>query len=107
MGRVANVYFHSELVGKLWKESNAHCFQYDREYILAGKKQISFSLPISTNIIKTQELHGFFSGLVAEGWLRNVQSKARRIDSKDEFSLLIENGHDLIGAITIELQDLP
>lgn len=39
--------------------------------------------------------------LVAEGWLKKIQSQAQKIDENDSFGLLLENGKDLTGAVTI------
>jgi serine/threonine-protein kinase HipA len=43
----------------------------------------------------------YFENLVAEGWLRKVQAQAQRISEGDRFGLLLENGRDLVGAITV------
>jgi len=48
----------------------------------------------------------YFSGLVSEGWLKRVQAREQRIDPDDEFALLVNNGDDLPGAVTIELLDM-
>lgn len=102
----ALVLFHGEVAGFLSREAECFRFQYDREYVINGGRPISFSLPITTEPYDSAELHSFFSGLVAEGWLKNMQSITQKIDERDEFSLLVENGHDLIGAVTIEVQDM-
>ncbi|WP_084063455.1 HipA N-terminal domain-containing protein [Marinobacter antarcticus] len=44
----------------------------------------------------------YFSGLCSEGWLKRVQAFEQRIDPEDSFTLLINNGKDLAGAVTIE-----
>lgn len=103
----ADVYCHGQKAGRLCRESGFFRFQYDRDYVISGGSPVSFSLPVTTEPFDEEKLHGFFSGLVAEGWLKNLQSKLQKIDEKDEFSLLVANGHDLIGAVTIELPDLP
>ncbi|WP_275955810.1 HipA N-terminal domain-containing protein, partial [Pantoea agglomerans] len=40
----------------------------------------------------------FFKGLAPEGWLRKRYSEIQKIDDKDLFGLLMENGNDLLGA---------
>lgn len=102
----AYVFFHGQKAGVLSREEEFYRFQYDREYVINGGEKISFSLPVTTESYDSVKLHGFFSGLVAEGWLKNLQSKTQRIDETDEFSLLVANGEDLIGAVTIELQNM-
>ena len=44
----------------------------------------------------------FFESLVSEGWLLKIQSQALKIDERDFFSMLLENGEDLIGGIKIK-----
>ena len=103
----AEVFYHGEPVGLLSRHSDFFRFQYHREYVLDGGDPISFSLPVRIEPYDSELLHGFFSGLVSEGWLKNLQSRTQKIDEKDEFSLLVANGHDLIGAVTIELTNMP
>ena len=43
----------------------------------------------------------FFENLVSEGWLRKLQSQEQKIDENDRFGLLLMNGRDLVGAVTI------
>jgi len=102
----AVVRFHGGVAGFLNRESDCYRFEYSREYVVNGGSPISFSLPVTTEPYFSAQLLGFFSGLVAEGWLKNMQSKTQKIDQQDEFTLLVENGHDLIGAVTIEVQDM-
>jgi serine/threonine-protein kinase HipA len=40
--------------------------------------------------------------LVSEGWLQKLQSQQQNIDEHDRFGLLISNGKDLVGAVTVE-----
>lgn len=100
----ANVYFYGELAGQLSRNDDGrYSFTYLKEYLESAGNPISFSLPLQEDPFISDSLHPFFSGLVSEGWLRKMQSKHQRIDEKDEFSLLIHNGKDLSGAVTIEL----
>jgi serine/threonine-protein kinase HipA len=46
-------------------------------------------------------LHPFFDNLVAEGWLRNAQARALKIDPNDRFALLLAFGRDCAGAVSI------
>ena len=103
----ANVYYHEVKAGHLSREDGFFRFQYDREYVVTGGLPISFSLPVTTQPFDEEKLHGYFSGLVAEGWLKHLQSQSQKIDENDQFSLLVANGQDLIGAVTIELTDMP
>ncbi len=103
----ADVYYHGDKAGRLSREDGFYRFLYDREYVIGGGLPISFSLPVTTEPYDSEQLHGFFSGLVSEGWLKDLQSRAKKIDKNDELSLLIAGGQDLIGAVTLELPDLP
>ncbi len=103
----ADVYYHGDKIGRLSRKDGFFRFQYDREYVIGGGFPISFSLPVTTEPYDSEYLHGFFSGLVSEGWLKNIQSRTKKIDKNDEFSLLVAGGQDLIGAVTLELSDLP
>lgn len=103
----ANVFFYGQPVGVLSRsDNNQYRFQYLKKYLEIGRGSISFSLPLQEEPFESDHLHAFFSGLVSEGWLRKTQSKYQRIDEKDEFSLLVYNGKDLSGAVTIEVQNL-
>jgi serine/threonine-protein kinase HipA len=47
-------------------------------------------------------LFPFFSGLLAEGTLRDLQCRIHRIDEADDFGLLLETaGGDVIGAVSV------
>ena len=103
----ADVYYQGNKTGRLSRDDGFYRFLYDREYVISGGLPISFSLPVTTEPYDSDQLHGFFSGLVSEGWLKDLQSRAKKIDKNDELSLLIAGGQDLIGAVTLELSDLP
>ena len=106
MGRAANVYYQGRLAGELERDNNGYTFTYDERY-LAGGVPISFRLPLQRNPFVSSELMPFFENLVSEGWLRKLQSQQQQIDEKDRFSLLVANGKDLVGAVTIEPEDRP
>jgi len=98
----ASVYFNSKKAGSLWKSEEIYYFQYDSEYLSDNQAvAISFSLPLESNMYKSENLFPFFEGLVSEGWLLSQQSINQKIDEDDYFTLLLENGRDLVGAVTI------
>ena len=43
--------------------------------------------------------------MIAEGWLKREQTKLQRIDEDDHFSLLVNNGQDLPGAVTVNYDE--
>jgi serine/threonine-protein kinase HipA len=100
MDRVAYVYFNDLYVGKIYETSEGFNFVYDSNYILTGTP-IGFNYPFKQTKYFSQSLFPIFENLVSEGWLLNLQSKMQHIDKKDKLGILINNGKDLIGAITI------
>ena len=102
----ANVYLHGRLAGHLWRDSEGTIgFQYNPDYVEEGLPVLSASLPLCYAPWIGQTLPPYFSGLVSEGWLRETQAREQGIHKADSFALLVHNGLDLAGAVTIELQD--
>ena len=102
MDRVAKVFYNKQLAAILKKTENGFYFNYDSFYIKNGGLSLSFSLPLESSPIYSATLFAFFENLVSEGWLLNLQSRIQKIDKSDKFSLILENGKDLVGAVTIE-----
>lgn len=100
MGRVANVYFDNRLAGQLTEENDRYIFKYNDDY-LSGGTPISFHLPLREEAFESATLMPFFDNLAAEGWLRTLQSRLQKIDENDRFGLLLANGTDLAGAVSI------
>lgn len=103
----AVVRLHGRLAGYLWREDDGTIgFRYDQEYVDKALPALSASLPLRYQSWQGPRLPAYFTGLVSEGWLRRTQAWEQHIDESDHFSLLVRNGDDLPGAVTIELQDL-
>ena len=100
MDRVAYVFFNDLYAGKIDEASEGFNFVYDSNYILTGIP-IGFNYPFTQTKYFSQSLFPIFENLVSEGWLLNLQSNMQHIDKKDKFGILINNGKDLIGSITI------
>lgn len=100
MDRVAQVFFEGRLAGVLTQTSDEFQFRYDSHY-LAGGTPLSFNLPLQEEAYISQQLFPFFENLVAEGWLRRMQSQQQKVDESDRFGLLLLNGEDLAGAVTV------
>ena len=98
---------NGRLAGVLERKGKLVRFQYDPDYLKLRQPPLSISLPLQQEPFEQEGLPAYFSGLVSEGWLKRVQSREQHIDPNDDFALLIHNGEDLPGAITIELLDLP
>lgn len=99
MGRKVNVYMFGELAGSLSEEDTHYVFIYANDY---KGKPISLSMPLSKTPYKSNELHPYFKSLAPEGWLKKRFSELQQIDERDIFGLLLENGSDLIGAISMQ-----
>ena len=100
--RSAKVFYNKRFAGLLSETPNGFTFSYDPDY-LAGGTPLSFTLPLQEASFHSEHLQGFFSNLVSEGWLRRLQTQQQKIDESDRFGLLLANGRDLIGAVTIEV----
>jgi serine/threonine-protein kinase HipA len=98
------VYLNDALfAGELRQEPGGRCvFTYDPSYLQAGNPAIAFTLPTRPeSFLCEQGLHPFFDNLVAEGWLRNAQARALKVDPNDRFALLLAFGHDCAGAVSV------
>lgn len=104
MDRLAKVYFQGRFAGMLAKHAQGYSFRYDGEYLKTGPA-IAYALPLSERPFDSEVLHPCFENLLAEGWLLGVQSHSERIDPTDKFGILLANGSDLAGAISIEVDD--
>lgn len=100
MDRAGTVYFDGRLAGRLVQTAAGFSFTYDASY-LAGGTPISYRIPLQEKTFEYDHLPVFFEGLVSEGWMRKLQSREQHIDESDAFGLLLANGEDLIGAVTV------
>lgn len=102
----AQVRMNGRVAGILERDGDTVRFQYDKTYLKLRQPPLSLSIPLREEPFECKGLPPYFSGLVSEGWLKRVQATEQRIDPNDDFSLLVHNGDDLPGAVTIELLDL-
>jgi serine/threonine-protein kinase HipA len=101
MDRVAYVYFNEVFAGTLTQSPEGFTFTYDVHYTLRGTP-IGFRYPFSQVSYYSRTLFPVFENLVSEGWLLDVQSRLQHIDKKDKLGFLLNNGQDLVGAITVK-----
>src|SRR5580658_6804955 len=96
-------YDTNSYAGELRQEPGGRCvFTYDPTYLEQGRPAIAFTLPRRAEpYINEQGLHPFFDNLVAEGWLRNAQARALKVDPVNRFALLLAFGHDCAGAVSV------
>ncbi|MGQ7299874.1 HipA N-terminal domain-containing protein [Marinobacter nauticus] len=99
----AIVKLYDRVAGTLERKGNSVSFQYSADYVDKRLPRLSLSLPVREQpYVSENGLPAFFSGLCSEGWLRKTQCLEQDIHPNDEFTLLINNGQDLAGAVTIE-----
>ena len=98
----AAVYYNGTKAGELQKNATGYVFEYDPVYAATpGSNPISLAMPLNKGRFESAKLFPFFEGLLPEGWLLNITSKALKIDNEDKFELLLHVGKDTIGAISI------
>ena len=103
MDKIASVYFNDRLVGHLSKTKDGFMYKYDNNFLNSlDCFPISYNFPLKSEEFISKKLFPFFEGLVSEGWLLKIQSQSLKIDERDFFSMLLENGEDLIGGIKIK-----
>lgn len=100
MDRIGYVYFNNIFAGTLINTQEGFSFTYDNDYLIYGSP-IGYNFPLKKIKYYSLELFPFFENLVSEGWLLDLQSNMQHIDKKDKFGILLNNGKDLIGAVTI------
>ncbi|HDL6961682.1 TPA: HipA N-terminal domain-containing protein [Yersinia enterocolitica] len=99
MARKIGVWLYNKPVGTLREEETGFAFYYLANY---SGHAISLSMPVRPEPYLSEELHPFFKGLAPEGWLRKRYSEIQKIDDKDLFGLLMQNGNDLLGAVVLK-----
>jgi serine/threonine-protein kinase HipA len=90
--------------GRLEETPSGYLFTYDPVY-LAGDAAaaVSLTLPLRSEPYVSPHLFPFFEGLLAEGSLRELQSRLHKIDLEDSFGLLLKTAaFDVIGCVTVE-----
>ena len=104
VNRKAKVFANGVLAGTLEEcineKSSAFVFQYTIDYLKDGSP-IGFHFPLTATPYEFHELPPFFSNLASEGWLKEIQCEQGEIDRDDIFGLLLANGKELIGALSI------
>ena len=97
------VYYKTLFAGELRQDPGGRCvFTYDAAYLDAKHPAIAFTLPLQpAPYVCEQGLHPFFDNLAAEGWLRNAQARALKVDAGNRFALLLAFGHDCAGAVSV------
>jgi serine/threonine-protein kinase HipA len=89
--------------GRIEETETGYRFQYLESFLARPDAvAISLTLPCREEPYEAEQLFPFFSGLLAEGTLRDLQCRIYRIDEADDFGLLLETaGGDVIGAVSV------
>jgi serine/threonine-protein kinase HipA len=95
------VYLNKRFVGEVRRKNGDFIFEYDPSYA-TDPEAIALSISLPKNQMHTfQKLFPFFEGLLTEGWLKKIQEKTQQIDERDSFTRLLNNGKELMGAVSI------
>jgi serine/threonine-protein kinase HipA len=102
-GRRGIVLLDNRDCGLIEETERGYLFQYLKDFLASpNPRAISLSLPCRSEPYEAEQLFPFFSGLLAEGTLREIQCRTHQIDENDDFGLLLETaGGDVIGAVTV------
>jgi HipA-like protein len=100
----ARILSNGVLAGILEEMPTGYRFTYDRRYLADPlAPSVSLTLPKRTEPYESPHLFAFFYGLLAEGFLKNLQCKVLKIDENDHFGRLVATaGGDVIGCVTVE-----
>ncbi len=104
--KIAKVYMHNKLAGKLTEDENGYHFQYEKSYLnQPNSEAISVSFPLTSDRYESKILFPFFDGLIPEGWLLDIAQKNWKLNPRDRMSILLKTCHDCIGAVSIQPQE--
>jgi serine/threonine-protein kinase HipA len=105
MSRAGNVFYAGEPAGRIERRDDGrYLFAYRPEYLArSGARAVSLTLPLRSEPFESPVLFPFFSGLLAEGNLKELQCRLLRIDPDDDFTRLLKTTRqDVVGAVTVE-----
>lgn len=63
---------------------------------------VSLTMPLIQHVYQFDQFPPFFEGLLPEGIMLEALLRHCKLDKKDYFGQLIQVGHDVVGAVTIE-----
>lgn len=98
-----NVYFHSDLAGRLERLPGAELgFAYETVWAAtADRTPLSLSLPLREEPFGDVECRPFFSGLLPEGEFLKAIARAFHISAGNPFNVLAEIGGECAGAVSL------
>ncbi len=101
MSKKAKVLYGDQLAGMLSETYEGYTFEYHTDYIYAGGKPVSLTLPLTAGTYASKVLFPFFDGLIPEGWLLDIATDYWKVNPRDRFALLLATCKDAIGAVSI------
>lgn len=102
--RKAKVFSHNRLAGILYEESDhSFYFEYLEEY---KGPPISLTMPRREKSFHFSSFPPFFEGLLPEGKRLENLLRSYKINRNDYFSILILTGTDLVGAVSVEEENV-
>lgn len=102
--KIGYVYYDEIYAGKLTQEDDGtFSFEYDNNYFSnLLNKPISLTLPLTSQVYKSNILFPFFDGLIPEGYLLEVALRKYKLHSNDRMSLLLKTCKDPIGIVSVK-----
>lgn len=99
----ARVLERGRRAGILEETPSGYRFTYDPAYLAdPSAPAVSLTLPKRVEPYESRHLFAFFQGLLAEGFLKNLQCRVLKIDEDDHFGRLVATaGGDVIGSVTV------
>lgn len=98
--RKAKIFVHGVDAGIFEELIQGHYqFTYYADY---PGPPVSLTMPIKKTIYHFMQFPAFFEGLLPEGIMLDALLRKYKLDKKDYFGQLIQVGHDLVGAVTVE-----
>lgn len=98
--RKANVFVQNVKAGIFEELTNGqYQFRYFEDY---QGGPVSLTMPVEKNNYIFTQFPPFFEGLLPEGIMLEALLRKCKLDKKDYFGQLIQVGHDLVGAVTVE-----
>ncbi len=106
---ILNVYWDTELVGRLSKTAGQELsFQYSESYLAAEHPlPISLSLPLQTEAFEGPVSRSWFANLLPEGEMRGHIARKLGVSERNEFALLKGIGGDCAGALRLLPESVP
>lgn len=106
---ILNVYWDTELVGRLTKTSKQEMsFQYSETYLASEQSQpISLSLPLQAEAFEESISKSWFANLLPEGEIRYHVAKKLGVSERNEYAILDGIGGECAGALRLLPESTP